>query len=81
MGSPGAGLALMFLVLVITIFCSISITVAASRCTWAFARDGKKVRRFYLRRLIDSKQMLSRERRFLPRLTSAWGYLFGLLPW
>ncbi|KXL49374.1 hypothetical protein M433DRAFT_145043 [Acidomyces richmondensis BFW] len=39
MGSPGAGIALMFLVLVITIFCSISITVAASRCTWAFARD------------------------------------------
>lgn len=39
MGSPGGGLALMFLVLVITLFCSISITVAASRCTWAFARD------------------------------------------
>ena len=29
----------MFLVLVITMLCSISITVAASRCTWAFARD------------------------------------------
>lgn len=29
----------MVLVLVITLFCSISITVAASRCTWAFARD------------------------------------------
>ena len=39
MGSPGGGLGLIFLVLVITIFCSISITVAASRCTWAFARD------------------------------------------
>ena len=39
MGSPGGGLALTFLVLVITLFCSISITVAASRCTWAFARD------------------------------------------
>ena len=39
MGSPGGGLALTFLVLVITVFCSISITVAASRCTWAFARD------------------------------------------
>lgn len=38
-GSPGGGLGLIFLVLVITIFCSISITVAASRCTWAFARD------------------------------------------
>jgi len=31
----------MSLVFVITIFCSISITVAASRCTWAFARDGR----------------------------------------
>jgi len=39
MGSPGGGLALTFLVLAITLFCSISITVAASRCTWAFARD------------------------------------------
>ncbi|KAH8887291.1 amino acid transporter [Thozetella sp. PMI_491] len=39
MGSPGGGLALKFLILVITLFCSISITVAASRCTWAFARD------------------------------------------
>jgi amino acid transporter len=39
MGTPGGGFALTFLVLVITLFCSISITVAASRCTWAFARD------------------------------------------
>jgi amino acid transporter len=39
MGSPGGGVALTTLVLVITCFCSISITVAASRCTWAFARD------------------------------------------
>jgi amino acid transporter len=39
MGSPGGGLGLVFLVLVITLFCSISITVAASRCTWAVARD------------------------------------------
>ncbi|KAF8853432.1 putative amino acid permease [Acephala macrosclerotiorum] len=39
MGSPGGGLGLMFLVLGVTAFCSISITVAASRCTWAFARD------------------------------------------
>lgn len=39
MGSPGGGLGLMFLILMITVFCSISITVAASRCTWAFARD------------------------------------------
>ena len=39
MGTPGGGLGLMFLVLVITMFCSISITVAASRTTWAFARD------------------------------------------
>lgn len=39
MGSPGGGFALTFLVIIITVFCSISITVAASRCTWAFARD------------------------------------------
>jgi amino acid transporter len=39
MGSPGGGLGLIFLVLAITLFCSISITVAASRATWAFARD------------------------------------------
>lgn len=39
MGSPGGGLALVFFVLVITLFCSISITVAASRATWAAARD------------------------------------------
>ncbi|TVY88737.1 putative amino-acid permease [Lachnellula willkommii] len=39
MGSPGGGLGLTFLVLGVTLFCSISITNAASRCTWAFARD------------------------------------------
>lgn len=39
MGSPGAGLGLVFLVLIVTLFCSISITVAASRSTWAVARD------------------------------------------
>lgn len=39
MGTPGGAVALSALVLVVTIFCSISITVAASRCTWAFARD------------------------------------------
>ncbi|EME83304.1 uncharacterized protein MYCFIDRAFT_72235 [Pseudocercospora fijiensis CIRAD86] len=39
MGSPGGGLALIFFVLCITVLCSISITVAASRTTWAFARD------------------------------------------
>ncbi|KIM93416.1 hypothetical protein OIDMADRAFT_137916 [Oidiodendron maius Zn] len=39
MGTPGGGLGLTFLVLGVTLFCSISITVAASRCTWAFARD------------------------------------------
>ncbi|KAI1813041.1 amino acid transporter [Poronia punctata] len=38
-GSPGGGLALTILIFIITFFCSISITVAASRCTWAFARD------------------------------------------
>lgn len=39
MGSPGGALALTALVLIITLCCSISITCAASRTTWAFARD------------------------------------------
>ncbi|PWY81798.1 amino acid permease [Aspergillus heteromorphus CBS 117.55] len=39
MDSPGGGLALTILVLMVTLFASISITVAASRATWAFARD------------------------------------------
>ena len=39
MGSAGAALGLTALVLVLTLFCSVSITVVASRCTWAFARD------------------------------------------
>lgn len=39
LGSQGGALGLTALVLVITVFCSISITVAASRTTWAFARD------------------------------------------
>ncbi|KAK0715549.1 amino acid/polyamine transporter I [Lasiosphaeris hirsuta] len=39
MGSPAGGMGLTLLVLIITFFCSVSITVAASRCTWAFARD------------------------------------------
>lgn len=39
MGSPGGGVALTALVLAVTAFCSISITCAASRCTWAMARD------------------------------------------
>lgn len=38
-GSQAGALTLIALVLVITLFCSISITVAASRATWAFARD------------------------------------------
>ncbi|KXT02253.1 hypothetical protein AC578_5084 [Pseudocercospora eumusae] len=39
MGSRGGGLALMFFILGVAMFCSISITTAASRTTWAFARD------------------------------------------
>jgi amino acid transporter len=39
MGSPGGGVALTTLVLVIACFNSVSITVATSRTTWAFARD------------------------------------------
>jgi amino acid transporter len=39
MGSPGAAQALTLLVLVLALFCSISITVAVSRTTWAFTPD------------------------------------------
>ena len=39
MGSPAAAVGLTVLILLITLFASISITVAASRTTWAFARD------------------------------------------
>ncbi|KAL9052161.1 MAG: hypothetical protein Q9162_005556 [Coniocarpon cinnabarinum] len=39
MGTAAGGVGLMFLVLAVCIFCSISITVAAGRVTWAFARD------------------------------------------
>jgi amino acid transporter len=39
MGTPGGGLALMFFILGVAVFCCISITTAASRTTWAFARD------------------------------------------
>ncbi|KAF4463673.1 GABA permease [Fusarium albosuccineum] len=39
MGTKAGGIGLTALVLIITLFCSISITVAASRTTWAFARD------------------------------------------
>lgn len=39
MGGPNGAIGLMSLVLVITLFCSISITNAASRCTWAMGRD------------------------------------------
>lgn len=39
MGSPGGGLGLTSLVFGVIMFCSISLTVAVSRCTWAFARD------------------------------------------
>lgn len=38
-GSRAAALVLMILVLLVTLFCSISISTTASRCTWAFARD------------------------------------------
>ncbi|KPI36336.1 putative amino-acid permease [Cyphellophora attinorum] len=39
MGTPGGGLALMFFLLGVAVFCCISITTAASRTTWAMARD------------------------------------------
>lgn len=38
-GSSAASLVLMVLLLVVALFCSISITTTAGRCTWAFSRD------------------------------------------
>lgn len=38
-GSPGGGVGLTVLVLILTLFCCISITTAASRMFWSFARD------------------------------------------
>lgn len=39
-GSPGAAMGLLIPLLVLAIFCGIGCTTAASRCTWAFSRDG-----------------------------------------
>ncbi|EHA54521.1 hypothetical protein MCOR27_008820 [Pyricularia oryzae] len=39
-GEPGAAIALLMPLLVLAIICGIGCTTAASRCTWAFARDG-----------------------------------------
>jgi amino acid transporter len=39
-GSSGAAIALLSPLLVLGLFCGIGCTTAASRCTWAFARDG-----------------------------------------
>ncbi|KAL4895059.1 amino acid transporter [Aspergillus ambiguus] len=38
-GSRAGALALMILVLLVSLFCAISISTTASRCTWAFSRD------------------------------------------
>ncbi|KAL3424198.1 amino acid permease [Phlyctema vagabunda] len=39
-GSKAGAFCLLFPLLVLAIFCGIGCTTAASRCTWAFARDG-----------------------------------------
>lgn len=39
MGSSAGAIGLIFLVLLVTFFCCVSITTCASRTTWAFARD------------------------------------------
>lgn len=39
-GQPGPTFALLIPLLVLGFFCGIGCTTAASRCTWAFARDG-----------------------------------------
>ncbi|KAL2018072.1 hypothetical protein VTK56DRAFT_1304 [Thermocarpiscus australiensis] len=39
-GSSGGALALLIPLMVLAILCGVACTTAASRCTWAFARDG-----------------------------------------
>jgi amino acid transporter len=39
MGSALGAIIVMVMILLVTLLCSISITTAASRCTWAFSRD------------------------------------------
>ena len=39
-GSPGGAFGLCVPIMVLAIFCGIGCTTAASRCTWAFSRDG-----------------------------------------
>jgi len=39
-GSSGAAIALLSPLMVLAILCGVACTTAASRCTWAFARDG-----------------------------------------
>jgi len=39
-GSSGAAIALLLPLMVLAILCGVACTTAASRCTWAFARDG-----------------------------------------
>lgn len=39
MGSKAGAIVIMVMILFVTLFCSLSITTAASRCTWAFSRD------------------------------------------
>ncbi|KAF8575569.1 amino acid transporter [Ramaria rubella] len=39
LGSKGGGFGLFFLIIGVAVFCAISISTAASRATWAFARD------------------------------------------
>jgi amino acid transporter len=39
-GSSGGAFGLLFPIMVLAIICGIGCTTAASRCTWAFARDG-----------------------------------------
>ncbi|KAK3684144.1 amino acid/polyamine transporter I [Podospora appendiculata] len=39
-GSSGAAIALLLPLMVLAVLCGIACTTAASRCTWAFARDG-----------------------------------------
>ncbi|KAF7713119.1 Amino acid permease [Penicillium ucsense] len=53
-GSPGGGFGLLFLILGIMLFAGIGSMTAASRCTYAFARDGA-IPGFHLWRRVNKK--------------------------
>ncbi|KAJ4256926.1 hypothetical protein NW762_009022 [Fusarium torreyae] len=56
-GSPGAAFALLIPLIVLAIICGIGCTTAASRCTWAFSRDGAIPGSLWWRKINSSTQI------------------------